>query len=485
VNYTSGMFEIECESCKTWQHGYCEGVAGDSDMAGYNCYRCTNPREAALFVAWAWLQGQGMCHIALASRHLYSIIMVCGMPIWNKQLKLHHEQMRQRAGSSVKPQAPLSEVRPNPGEGRQLMVYIAKEDETVTQIAKRLGMNAPEIISLNKNRYQGLTANVRLMGGTSLQCYASATSRNMLQMQAARQSKPVPKEETPRPTTKLQPHKGQAQYTVVQQQPLQAPPNSAPPPQPPHCAPMQQAMGKGGSIAAMHPNNPMRRQAMQRQQQAMLQQQQIILQQRMATAAAAAAGATGAAGPAGIPGGTRGPMPGMPQPGATPGAAHAAHAAQAAYAQLQLQHASMLPSPQSMLHVSAAAAAAAAGGGAAGGMRPPAGVPNKATAMPMTSQMAGAQMQPMASPTPMMQQLSFALSHHAVSMRHRVRPQSVLEARSAPDLALWSTAHLPSTMRNVVQCPAGCNMAWTRTHIMYVPGNRTDMPYRTTMPGTR
>ena len=60
-------------------------------------------------------------------------------------------------------------------------------------------------------------------------------------------------------------------------------------------------------------------------------------------------------------------------------------------------------------------------------MRPPAGVPNKATAMPMTSQMAGAQMQPMASPTPMMQQLSFALSHHAVSMRHRVRPQSVLE----------------------------------------------------------
>jgi len=184
----------------------------------------------------------------------------------------------------------------------------------------------------------------------------------------------------------------------------------------------------------------------------------------------------------GVPGG---PMPGMPQPGATPGAAHAAHAAQAAYAQLQLQHASMLPSPQSMLHVSAAAAAAAAGGGAAGGMRPPAGVPNKATAMPMTSQMAGAQMQPMASPTPMMQQLSFALSHHAVSMRHRVRPQSVLEARSAPDLALWSTAHLPSTMRNVVQCPAGCNMAWTRTHIMYVPGNRTDMPYRTTMPGTR
>ena len=46
----------------------------------------------------------------------------------------------------------ICQVRPNPGEGRQLMVYIAKEDETVTQIAKRLGMNAPEIISLNKNR---------------------------------------------------------------------------------------------------------------------------------------------------------------------------------------------------------------------------------------------------------------------------------------------------------------------------------------------
>ena len=47
-------------------------------------------------------------------------------------------------------------------------VYEAEDDETVAEIAKRLGCDAHEMLRLNKGRYTGLTLNSRLFAGTLL-----------------------------------------------------------------------------------------------------------------------------------------------------------------------------------------------------------------------------------------------------------------------------------------------------------------------------
>ena len=46
--------------------------------------------------------------------------------------------------------------------------YACKDDDTVAVIAAQFGIEAPEIMRLNKGRYKGLTVNARLFRGKNL-----------------------------------------------------------------------------------------------------------------------------------------------------------------------------------------------------------------------------------------------------------------------------------------------------------------------------
>ena len=44
--------------------------------------------------------------------------------------------------------------------------YVAKADETCNKIAKQFGLNAQEIVKLNKSRYPGLRLHAKLLSNT-------------------------------------------------------------------------------------------------------------------------------------------------------------------------------------------------------------------------------------------------------------------------------------------------------------------------------